>query len=73
MASAFSVSESILPQACFFDQIEANSSKHVASRMSSDTQQLLVLRAQGVDLENLTSLNASEDYVVVEVPDVRKL
>lgn len=56
MASAFSVSESILRQACFFDQIEAKSSEHVASRASSETQQLLVLQAQGVDLKNLTSL-----------------
>jgi hypothetical protein len=56
MASAFSVLESILQQACFFDQIEANSSEHVASRASSETQQLLVLQARGVDLRNLTSL-----------------
>lgn len=52
MASASSVSKSILRQACFFDQIEASSSEHVASRTSSETQQLLVLQAQGVYLRN---------------------
>jgi hypothetical protein len=72
MAYAVSVSESISPQACFFDQIEANSSERIASRTSSETQQLLVLQVPGLDFRSLTSLMRAR-YVVVDVPYVRKV